>query len=678
LGMGSRGSDDLGSQMRDRIQQQFLRHQIPGAEQEADNLAGSISGVRTPDDVKARLGERMGADFSGVRFHTGADAVGKAERIGARAYTTGNDVYFGLGGFDPAVAAHELVHTAQQGAVSSGTQTIPAPMGEVQMLPKWMSTAWRKIKTAATGIKEFVGGKLGLVGKPSDSEKALNAQKAQRGDYSGTARMAKKDTKRMTEERKADIRQVLGDNPDMTAQQIAEIYGGNATTALDPFNRRALSQLAKPEKGSKEEVHPQTGKVKEAMELMDQKMMIDTMMGPSDEDQAHLKKHYQDYDDQALLQKEYDIAKSGKIYLGSEGGEAGYAETQRLMGLRRAGGQRSDQESDALAQADLAKAQGSGDALLRTMFLMQMGDFQRTDERKGKRKWYKPWSHKKVKESREWDQTMANAFSHGGRTGFIFGATEEGEHGSSDDVADALFGTKSTDTGMGASAGIHVRAAGTHHISMPGKDKGKQGYSEGSGVKAALSAMRDKNYQHFGMDMAIGGIGKQGVAGEGGQGQMINAQGRSGHMYIGRASSTKDTKGGLLMGLESDSPYRMNQTGHMHNAAAMAEEGSSTGGLKRDIQAKKYGGRTVDLSGLKNKELTGILQSFSAHIGAMRADPARADEYKQLVTKMSGKRMSGEDLSGLLGQFMPQQEGETAEERAKRMQELIRRSHQVQ
>ena len=46
------------------------------------------------------------------------------------------DVYFGEGGFDPSVAAHELVHTVQQGLVESSTPTVSAPGGEVQMLPK--------------------------------------------------------------------------------------------------------------------------------------------------------------------------------------------------------------------------------------------------------------------------------------------------------------------------------------------------------------------------------------------------------------------------------------------------------------------------------------------------------------------------------------------------------------
>jgi len=297
------------------------------------------------------------------------------------------------------------------------------------------------------------------------------------------------------------------------------------------------------------------------------------------------------------------------------------------MKKRKKGEKRTDEDAKKLAAKDEAQARGSGDDLARMMFLMQLGDFQRTDEKKGKRKWYAPWKRHKTKESREWDQTMANAFSHGGRTGFIFGATEESDqHGSSDDVANAIFGTDLSGE-LGEDSVVKTREAGTHHIAMPGKDAGKEGYKEHHGAGAFLKAYRDPNYRHFGMDMAIGGIGKEGGAGAGGRGQMINAQGRSGHMYIGKASSSADRKGGLLVGLESDSPYRMNQTGHMHNAAAAAEEASSTGGLKKDIQGAKYGGRTVDLSALKNQEVYDILQHFTSYMENMRSDESRKDEY---------------------------------------------------
>ena len=146
-GMGAQ-LDEL---MQARIQQHFLDNQRPDAEREADRLAAGLGDARSPEEVKARMGEQLGADFSGVRFHTDASAVSTAEQMGARAYATGRDIYFGEGGFDPAVAAHELVHTVQQGQVESAASTVAAPAGQVQMMPKWLS----KI---GNGIKRLFGG----------------------------------------------------------------------------------------------------------------------------------------------------------------------------------------------------------------------------------------------------------------------------------------------------------------------------------------------------------------------------------------------------------------------------------------------------------------------------------------------------------------------------------------
>ncbi len=79
----------------------------------ADRQPAEVSSPEGLHYSNSALAAMMGADFSGVRFHTGKAAEAKASAVDARAYTSGNDVYFGEGGFDPAVAAHELVHTAQ-------------------------------------------------------------------------------------------------------------------------------------------------------------------------------------------------------------------------------------------------------------------------------------------------------------------------------------------------------------------------------------------------------------------------------------------------------------------------------------------------------------------------------------------------------------------------------------
>ena len=679
-GMGSR-LDEL---MQEKMRQHFLDNQIPEAEREADRLASAAQGARTPEEVKARMGQRLGADFSGVRFHADSGALRTAEDMGARAYATGRDIYFGQGGFDPAVAAHELVHTVQQGQVESSAPTVSAPAGQVQMLPKRLKAFGHSVAQAAktvgggiarvakaagngiaqgartvgsglahalkivghsfakfgTGIGEFVGGKAGLL-KPSEEQRDQALAKAQQGDYSQFAILRKADAQAMVDAKKAEF--LANGMPD--PKQLS------TTEMLNPVTRKAMSQIAGDEKLQLPDA--QRRQFREAGEVMDQRMIVNTMKKVSDGQAQRMVQHYQNMDDQKRLAQEYARSKHGKTYLGGEGDGtllgAVAAREQALANVEQQN-TRSLQEAQALAQSDIDRAQNSGDAMLRLMFMMQLGNFQRTD------------GSKKAKTSRAWDQTMANAFSHGGRTGFVFAGkdTEEAGGTGTDAVFDAVFGGQG-----GAGAGVHVRAAGTHHMNTPKAGKGMAGYKEKGGIGAALGSKADPDYQHFGMDMGIGGVGNLGTAGAGGQGQMINADGRSGHMYIGRRMGTASRKGGLLVGLESDSPYRMNQTGHMHNAAAQAEEGSSTGGLKTDIQGNKYGGRTVDLSGLTNQEMVATLHAFTSHFSRLRDEDEGA--YNDLLERISGKRMDADSMNALLGQMLAGEENEALLAKLKHM-----------
>jgi Domain of unknown function (DUF4157) len=63
---------------------------------------------------------RFGADFSGVRVHTDAGADGLNRSLSAKAFTTGRDIYFRQGEYNPgsssgrSLLAHELTHVVQQ------------------------------------------------------------------------------------------------------------------------------------------------------------------------------------------------------------------------------------------------------------------------------------------------------------------------------------------------------------------------------------------------------------------------------------------------------------------------------------------------------------------------------------------------------------------------------------
>lgn len=87
------------------------------------------SGSAMPSDTRQYMEGRFGADFSGVRIHTGSAAESMSSNIHAQAFTHGNDIYFNSGKYAPQteagglLLAHELTHTIQQGA--SKTTTSP-------------------------------------------------------------------------------------------------------------------------------------------------------------------------------------------------------------------------------------------------------------------------------------------------------------------------------------------------------------------------------------------------------------------------------------------------------------------------------------------------------------------------------------------------------------------------
>lgn len=80
----------------------------------------SSSGDPLDPGIREEMEAKMGADFGGVRLHTGPTAARAADAIDARAFAVGTHVGFD-GGFDPDAPAdrhtlaHELAHVQQEG-----------------------------------------------------------------------------------------------------------------------------------------------------------------------------------------------------------------------------------------------------------------------------------------------------------------------------------------------------------------------------------------------------------------------------------------------------------------------------------------------------------------------------------------------------------------------------------
>ena len=94
------------------------------------------SGAQLAPALRDRLEAFLGWDLGGVRIHTGEAAGSRAQSHGARAFTTGNDIFFGRAGFRPhtraglSVLGHELAHARQQ-------STGQAPWAGIQKKEDW-------------------------------------------------------------------------------------------------------------------------------------------------------------------------------------------------------------------------------------------------------------------------------------------------------------------------------------------------------------------------------------------------------------------------------------------------------------------------------------------------------------------------------------------------------------
>jgi hypothetical protein len=90
------------------------------------------NGNMMDQDTKSFMESRFGADFSGIKIHTGNQAVQMSRDIEAKAFTTRNDIYFNQGQYEPNtyegkhLLAHELTHAIQQGFSPGLVQRRPA------------------------------------------------------------------------------------------------------------------------------------------------------------------------------------------------------------------------------------------------------------------------------------------------------------------------------------------------------------------------------------------------------------------------------------------------------------------------------------------------------------------------------------------------------------------------
>jgi hypothetical protein len=114
--------DEEELQMSPTLQRMGTEGGEVSADLEEEINAARGSGQSLAPELQAQMGQAMGVDFSGVRVHTDDRADTLNRSVGARAFTTGQDLFFKRGEYQPGsrggqeLIAHELTHVVQQNA----------------------------------------------------------------------------------------------------------------------------------------------------------------------------------------------------------------------------------------------------------------------------------------------------------------------------------------------------------------------------------------------------------------------------------------------------------------------------------------------------------------------------------------------------------------------------------
>ncbi|BBC26483.1 DUF4157 domain-containing protein [Pseudanabaena sp. ABRG5-3] len=109
-------------QMKSLVQRRGGNIAVGDASQDLESSIQQAKGSGQPLDpnLQTKMGQVMGSDFSGVKIHTDAQSDQLNQSIQAKAFTTGQDVFFRQGAYNPKskegqeLIAHELTHVVQQ------------------------------------------------------------------------------------------------------------------------------------------------------------------------------------------------------------------------------------------------------------------------------------------------------------------------------------------------------------------------------------------------------------------------------------------------------------------------------------------------------------------------------------------------------------------------------------
>ena len=236
--------------------------------------------------------------------------------------------------------------------------------------------------------------------------------------------------------------------------------------------------------------------------------------------------------------------------------------------------------------------------------------------------------------SDNWSGPVANAFAHCSRVMFTL-------------PGDRNPGYKERERrmheGFQLQAPFKTRGGATHSMSR----KRKSATSKATEVK--FFSPRSQ----YGMNVAVGGLGNNGIPAADQSVRKLRNNGSCGHLYMHFEEGTESKHAGMLIGFESDAYKVMNQTGHVHDKKATGEFASSFGGQRCDEIGEKYGGRVVDLGDINVRKFTdfmGLINGVTTELfrKGVAGDAQAQQSLTELATMLSGDLMNATQMEAFV------------------------------
>lgn len=148
---------------------------------ERDIQGAQGKGHPLADNVRGPIEQAFGADFSGVNIHTDSQSDQLNQAVQAKAFTTGQDIFFRQGEYSPSsqsgqeLLAHELTHVVQQ----TGGRPLQRKQGESKPFVQMKrGIIQRAIDLEAEGMESTGGNKYYTDGQGTREELVTSADAA--------------------------------------------------------------------------------------------------------------------------------------------------------------------------------------------------------------------------------------------------------------------------------------------------------------------------------------------------------------------------------------------------------------------------------------------------------------------------------------------------------------------